>query len=374
MRPPRTGGEMVLAMVLPPFRALHVAPLTVLAGLALLPAGAQAATKTVFMGAPPKVAGALEKRSVESLDYFPRRTTIRTGSRVRFVVTGFHTLELARAGRPPGDDGPSGPKVSGALDAAGEPFWFNGQAAGSGGPGGPPPPPAFGKSFTLPSRKGFSSGFPFADRPKPITIRFAKAGTYRFLCTIHPGMTTRVKVVGPAGRVPSAKQDARALAAQVRSAERAASRLPRTPVPADTVSMGAEEGGTHFFGFVPRKLHVAPGTTVTFRMPTAARETHTATFGPGDPETEPNSYLGKLAASVPSPNTDPAAIFPSQAPGTLASYGPTLHGNGFWNTGFLGGAPGPPAGRTGKLRFDTPGTWTYSCLLHPFMRGEVEVG
>lgn len=260
------------------------ATLVAIGALAALPAGAQAATKTVYMGAPPKVAGPLMQKDVESLNYFPLKTTIRAGGKVKFVVTGFHTLELASAGGggPGGGGGSGGPKIMGALDAAGAPFWFNSQSAGDGGPGGPPAPPAFGKTFTLPSPKGFSSGFPFAPRPKPITIKFAKAGTYNFFCLIHPGMKTSVKVVGRSGRVPSAKADARVLAEQVRSLKKVAKDLSKTSVPANTVSMGAEKAGTHFFGFLPGTLSVAPGTTVTFSMPTAARETHTATFGPGN--------------------------------------------------------------------------------------------
>jgi plastocyanin len=348
------------------------AALVAIGALAALPAGAQAATKTVFMGAPPNVAGPLEKKGVESLNYFPLKTTIRVGDKVKFVVNGFHTLELKTpgAGGGPGG-GPSGPKVMGALDAAGQPFWFNGQSAGGPGGGGPPGRPAFGKSFTLPSPKGFSSGFPFARKPKPITIAFAKARTYNFFCLIHGGMETSVKVVGKTGAVPSPKADARALARQVASVKKIAQGLSKTPVPAKTVSMGAEKAGTHFFGFLPGTLSVAPGTTVTFKMPTATRETHTATFGPGDPNKEPTSYLGKLAKSVESPETDPAVNFPSEKPGTLASYGPSLHGNGFWNSGPLDGSP---KNSSSRLRFDTPGTYTYYCLLHPYMSGKVKVG
>lgn len=352
------------------------AALVAIGALAALPAGAQAATKTVFMGAPPNVAGPLEKKGVESLNYFPLKTTIRVGDKVKFVVTGFHTLELKTpgAGGGPGGgpgSGPGGPKVTGALDAAGQPFWFNGQSAGGPGGGGPPGPPAFGKAFKLPSPKGFSSGFPFARKPKPITITFAKARTYNFFCLIHPGMKTTVKVVGKAGAVPSAQADARVLARQVASVKKIAKDLPKTPVPAKTVSMGAERAGTHFFGFLPGTLSVAPGTTVTFKMPTAARETHTATFGPGNPEKEPRSYLGRLSKSVQSPDTDPAATFPSEKPGTVASLSSSLHGNGFWNSGFLDGSP---KNNSNRLRFDTPGTYTYYCLIHPYMSGKVKVG
>ena len=35
--------------------------------------------------------------------------------------------------------------------------------------------------------------------------------------------------------------------------------------------------------------------TITFSMSAKSFEDHTATFGPGNPETEPTSYLGDLA-------------------------------------------------------------------------------
>ena len=47
----------------------------------------------------------------------------------------------------------------------------------------------------------------------------------------------------------------------------------------------------------PGAVTIPTGTTLNFRMHPARIDVHTATTGPGNPETEPNSYLGQIAAS-----------------------------------------------------------------------------
>ena len=52
---------------------------------------------------------------------------------------------------------------------------------------------------------------------------------------------------------------------------------------------------------------------------------------------------------------------------------PTLHGNGFWNSGALDTVSATPLPKSASVKFDTPGTYTYYCLIHPFMRGTITV-
>jgi plastocyanin len=126
-----------------------------------------------------------------------------------------------------------------------------------------------------------------------------------------------------------------------------------------------------YFGMVPAKLTVAPGTTVKFRMTKGSYEAHTATFGPGKID-DPSSYLGGIAASFESPSIDPKGTYPSDV--TPVSLSPTTHGNGFWSSGVLDAdsktqqLPG-----TSSVKFDTAGTYKYYCLIHPFMVGTVTV-
>src|SRR5207244_574599 len=120
-------------------------------------------------------------------DFFPHSVTIRAGDSVRFVPTEFHSVDFP----PKGGTilplvSPTGDKVAGVNDAAGAPFWFNGQdmlgltpevASGS-----------FGKRLTYDGSKRIESGVPLANRPQPMIVKFPKAGTYTFHCNVHIGM------------------------------------------------------------------------------------------------------------------------------------------------------------------------------------------
>jgi plastocyanin len=339
-----------------------------------LPAAAQAATKVVYVGTPPKVGKALEKSGGEVYDFFPHGTTVRAGDSVRFVVTGFHTVDI-----PPKGQGaipliiPSGQAVSGYNDAAGKPFWFNGL-----------PSPAFnpalfnfqfGKKLTANGKARIDSGLPVMNNPKPVTVKFAKAGSYKLLCDVHPGMVGTVKVVGAPGKAAAPKADAKALANQISRDTKLVKQLASTKAPANTVIMGPSGlFGTTLYTFAPSTLSVPTGTVVTFRNSAQSSEAHTATFGPGDPEKEPSSYLGKLAASFTSPAPDAAAVYVSEPPNSLGSYTSTLHGNGFWNSGILDSAAATQqVPNTMQVRFDQAGTFTYYCLIHPFMKATVAV-
>ena len=79
------------------------------------------------------------------------------------------------------------------------------------------------------------------------------------------------------------------------------------------------------------------------------------------------SFAVALLALVP-------AVSPA-APGdtSLVSLSPTTHGNGFWNSGVLDANSKSPLPESSSVKFDTAGTYTYYCLIHPFMRGTVTV-
>jgi len=185
-----------------------------------LPTAASAATKTVSAGPPgngtaQRLLGKafLKKYSPDVNDFFLHRVTINQGDTIRFLINGFHTVDLPGSS---GQDLPfivSGATVSGAKDAAGNPFWFNGRV------------PSLGINPQLLSHIGGStyngrarvdSGiFTGNGNPPPFPVTFTKPGTYKYFCDVHPGMVGYV-VVRPRGqRVPSARQDAAALARQV---------------------------------------------------------------------------------------------------------------------------------------------------------------
>jgi plastocyanin len=335
---------------------------------------AKPATKLVYAGIPPganKIAAKFLPKNFNKLynpdinAFFNKKTTINVGDTVSFQFRGFHTVDLpGSTGKPLPLILPGTGTVTGATDAAGAPFWFNNIV----------PPlgfnPALGprsKGKTYNGKARLDSGLPAGTAaPKPFNVKFTKPGTYRFFCDVHPGMVGTV-VVKPAGKaIPSAKQDAAATTAQVTTEIKEAKKVAKTPLPADTVSLGQTgPGGLELFTMFPASLTVPANTTVTFQISKDSFETHTATFGPVP-------YLTSLANSFTSPSISPIAAYPSAPPGTITE-SPTAHGNGFANVGALDQIPATPLPSSGKIDFTTPGTYQFVCLIHPFMHGTIIV-
>ena len=346
------------------------------AGLAalLVPSAAQAAVKSVGMGPPTATLQKLQRTySSDANAFFPSSIAVRVGDSVRFVPRGFHNVHfLGSAGKPSAPFIATGQTIAGINDELGVPFWFNGQAElGANpqifGPGG-----SLGKTVVTNGTKEINSGAPLADRPKPMVVRFTKAGLFRYVCDIHPGMKGSVRVVPKSRRVASAAADARRVRRQAANAIAVAKTFEDVKAPANTVNLGlGGRGGVSLFAFSPSKLTVPVGTSVTFRMDSDDYETHTATAGPGNPDKEPASFLGKLAASLESPAADQRALYPSDQPPAPAALTPALHGNGFWNSGSLDAVAATPLPRQNQVRFAAAGTYTFYCLIHPFMRATI---
>jgi plastocyanin len=340
------------------------------AAVLLVPAAAQAKTKTVSVG-PPLAAAKKMGETTTANAFFPSKLKVNVGDSVKFVPAGFHTVNFPKKG-----DGalpliiPTGQKVSGAVDAAGTPFFFNGLDALSLNPAFAAVN-NFGKSFTYTGAKQIESGLP-GEKSKPLTVKFAKAGTYTYYCDLHPGMKASVTVAKKGAAVPTAKQDAAAVKKQADAAVKAANDLDKTDPGANTVDLGvAAKGGVEYFGMVPAALTVAKGTTVKFQMTKGSYEAHTATFGPGDIN-DGNSYVGAIAKSFESPSIDPRGTYPSDT--SLVSLSPTTHGNGFFNSGVLDAdSKTQQLPEASSVKFDTAGTYKYYCLIHPFMVGTVTV-
>ena len=336
---------------------------------------AKSLTKIVYAGPPPQtqnIAGKLVPKSFVTVyqpdfnAFFNKKTTVNAGDTVSFVLNGFHTVDLpAKGGTLLPLIVPGKTLVSGVNDAAGNPFWFNGKVPNVGlNPALLAPPTA--KTYN--GSKRLDSGVPApSGPPKPFNVTFTKAGTYKFFCDVHPGMIGTV-VVKPAGAaIPSAKQDAKALVAQVTADVKAAKKAAATKLPANTVSLGlSARGGVELFNMFPATLTVSPNTVVTFQMSKDSFETHTATFGP-KPE------LAKLAKGFQGVNFPAQGVFPSDPPGTITE-SQTAHGDGFANTGTLdSNAQSTTIPSSGKIDFTQAGTYKFICLIHPFMHGTIIV-
>jgi plastocyanin len=342
--------------------------------LLLVPTAAQAATKTVDMGIPVKSQGKFQAVGADVNDFFPHTVTIRAGDKVRFRPTGFHTVDLPpKGGGPLPLITPNGQKVAGVNDAANVPFWFNGQDQVGFNPA--LLATGFGKRFTYRGGKRVESGLPLGGNLKPMTVKFPKKGTYTYFCDIHPGMEGQVVVKRKTAAIPTAKQDRRRVRKQVARTLSRAKKLPSTQPPANTVyTGGSAKGGVEYFGMLPATLTVPVNTTVTFAMSPRSYDAHTATFGPGNPQTEPNSYLGQIAASFAgAPAFDPRGVYPSEAPGTTAVFTSALHGNGFWNSGVLDQDAASPLPASNTVTFGATGSYDFYCMIHPFMKGTVVV-
>jgi plastocyanin len=344
--------------------------------LLALPGVAQAKsnTKSVNMGIPPKSGKAFQPLGVDVNAFFPSGVTIHKGDKVKFLPVGFHSFDFpARGGAMLPLISPTGQKVSGVNDAAGQPFWFNGQPQ-VGFSAGLVTVSNFGKKLSYNGSKRLLSGLPLGEKLKPVTVTFKKTGKFTYYCNIHSGMKGTVTVKAKGASIPSAKADKKALARQVATALNTSKKLDNTQVPANTVDVGAAgRHGEELFAFVPSAVTIPTGSSLTFRMHPASFDVHTATTGPGNPESEPSSYLGQIAAGFNSPVFDPRAVYASEAPGTGGTLTPALHGNGFWNSGVMDTDSGSPLGSSNSVKFGAPGKYDFYCMIHPFMHLTVTV-
>src|SRR3954453_10831536 len=153
----------------------------------ILPGAAQAAQKDVSLGPAKAASKALQSTGSDVNDFFPHETRIHVGDTVRFVPNNFHTVDLPgrRKNKLPLIT-PVAQTISGAVDAANAPFWFNGQPQA--GFNRQLLRSAFGKSRNYNGSKGVLSGLPLSQKPKPMTVKLKKTGTFRYVSGVHPGM------------------------------------------------------------------------------------------------------------------------------------------------------------------------------------------
>jgi plastocyanin len=345
-----------------------------------VPASASAATKTVYAGPPlnkpPK--GVPEYASPN--EFYRKNVTIHRGDSVSWQFRGFHNVVIPKKGTAPPPLPLVDPtrKVTGEKDPAGAAFWFEGQPQLVFNPLSAFPQGA--KTYT--GSKLVASGLPEGEKVKPFKVRFTKAGTFNFYCTVHPGMQGKVKVVGRTKPVPSARADKRATDEQLaRAIAEIKKNNKRADAPGAVVEMGRDTSRTALLAFFPAKKTVPVGTKVEFRMSPGTGEIHTATFFAAK-DLAKGGYAEKLvrAFGAPLPGTGQngppvlgipgAVVYPSQP--TDLTFDGTQNG-GFVNTGVLDGVPQSPQPLSKTITFTAPGTFTYICIIHPFMKGTVTV-
>lgn len=346
-----------------------------LAALALaLPATAAARNVTVYAGGPSGWATSLGNKYGAGVNNFLiNKVVINVGDTVTWkgdsLSGGFHTVDIpARHGSDLPLIKPTGNAIApgSVLDAANQAtFWFE--------MSGTVPELGFNTSLFMPIGTGTYNGSSRVDSGLPLgpptdfTVTFTKAGLFKYFCDVHAGMRGEVLVKNKHAHVPTAKQNAKTLAKEERNYIKEAKTVLKAKVKKGQVSVGKSgPGGLEIFAMFPSNLTVKAGTTVDFVMSRHSREVHTASFGP-------QSYLDTLSNSFrggPVPNQ--AAIYPSEAPGTRITF-PGSHGD-FASTGVMDrdkSTPTVPA--FGAIKFTTPGTYNYECLIHSFMHGTIRV-
>jgi plastocyanin len=312
-------------------------------------------------------------------DFFPGRVTIVAGDTVTFSSAIFHTVTYAPKRPDQVVPDPAKGKYAELKDAAGDPFYFMGlsKLIYNGLAFAPFGPKAISGSTPASSGALSPQGNGPNAKPATFTFTFPKAGTYKLLCTVHPGMTGTV-VVKPAGTAaPLTPTQVSAAALQQVNAGWAKAKVEAAAAkpPAKTVYMGIGSDAA-ILGYFPSKLSVKAGTTVTF-VNRSTSEPHNIVFGPK----KYIEHLQKTTDLMPTGPTAPNQVSPFASvgsdPKSAYSYDGTNHGNGFFSPPVTVGPKGSVGGGLGhsyRVKFTKPGKYKYFCWIHgPDMKGEIDV-
>ena len=142
--------------------------------------------------------------------------------------------------------------ISGVQDPAGAPFWFNGQPRLIINPLAAAPQAASNSRPDMLHNSGLPGG---EGSPESYRLTFKRAGTFRYVCLVHPGMQGTVGVKRR-GAVPSAARDRRQAKREQRILLRRAQRRSTgigVPDWRNTVQAGNDDrDGTDILKYFPR--------------------------------------------------------------------------------------------------------------------------
>ena len=311
---------------------------------------------------------------------------VHVGDQVQWINGGGHTVTFATHGAdiPLIVPDPADTRVTGVLDASGNPFWFNTQPELDFDPRGVVPS---GVRNVKGAQVGVEDGtklvgsglFTGNGNPPKFVLTFTKAGTYQYQCAIHPNMNGAITVLPRRARCPLARGrpgpregdlhsaghgfgHARQLHAAGEHGERRARR--GSAVAAELLPELAARAGRHdgdLLGDVRRG-----GAHLLVRPDRVPRRHHR------QPHQADSGRRRAADASV-----QPAHRVPERHPGlerARRQYTGTNHGNGFFSTGILDANPGATQPSSFAVKFTKAGTYNFQCLIHPFMKGQIVVG
>lgn len=234
------------------------------------------------------------------------------------------------------------------------------------------------------SQSFFNSGALMADGDS-FTLKVSEATaptSYSIICLVHRGaMTGKLNVVDPETEIPGpaevkAKGDEQfdQTVAALRPAFEQAKSAPVDKAVAGTGSPSVPDAVIAEFG--PKELAIPLGGSVTWTF----LFFHTIAFNASE---DAVGVLVKAAdgsvhfnpkgapASSPSPPLE-YAVFPPTATEPITVDAGTFDGTGFKNSGIVGSIP--PALISYKVEFTKAGSFEFRCLVHPDMKGKVNVG
>jgi plastocyanin len=308
----RIAGSAVMAVVLS------------ITGIFTSPALADTShTWQVQAGSPPAFDGGGPRGAGNR--FYPEAIAIHQGDSVKFALFGPHTVTY---NRPPGP-------VFAVFRPGGSVLSNPGDRVNSGFAGGPP-----GASFTV----TFASTLP--------------AGSYKFICALHFGMTETVDVLPTGAALP--KTDAEYGAIAQAEITRDLASLDRINAEATEnfededgnpkILVGAGNDRVSNLRFYPASVTVRVGHSITFLKTKDPTEPHTVTFGDAF---DPNNPLAEFVASGGS-RYDGTGIANSGWMSTRDQY----------NFFQLAGTPLPVALTKYRLKFTRVGDFPYICAIH----------
>jgi plastocyanin len=310
----------------------------------------------------------IEASFISTQAYFPGSLTITQGDTVNWNFASFHTVTFPAGGPPPALIEP-GPGPGELMLGPG----FFPIPPGPTAPSGPYDGSTPISSGTPP--EGGDETDPQDAPPFVFSLTFTRAGSYHYICVLHPGMEGWLTVLPPGSAPPETPTQARArgdaelqgrvglLNALVNeAAPNADDDQVSGSVTVHTAVAGIGVGGASKLAFMPAELDdVRVGDVVVWYW-SDPYEIHTVTF-PGNqppPEfVEPRFGPGGPGAGP------PTLVIPANVAGPAGNN--AAYTGGYLNSGVKG------VGASFAATFAAPGTYEYLCLVHPFMMGKITV-